>query len=209
MKSSEAAIELIHRFEGFDQPWIWPGGQSGITIGYGYDLGYEPSFLHDWCGLLTVVQMSRLNAALGIKGKTAHSMSHNFKDIRIPEHAAELVFHDITLPDYELQVMRTFPNSEKLPPDAFGGLVSLIYNRGTELVDDPGSDRRKEMRNIFLLLKGWDGSSPLILANVADQVDAMKRLWPDRQNSDCDLHDRREAEAALIRNAKFATLAKV
>ena len=209
MKSSPAAIELIHRFEGFDQPWIWQGGMSGVTIGYGYDLGYELSFMHDWCGLLNVVDMSRLNAAVGIKGEPAHSLCQHFQTIKIPEHAASLVFQNTTLPKYENLVIQTFPQSEKLPADAFGALVSLIYNRGTSLVDAAGSDRRAEMRNIYLLLKGWDGYNALILRNLATQVDSMKRLWPNIPDDDCSLHNRREAEASLIRNAQFATTAKV
>ena len=209
MKSSSTAIELIHRFEGFDQPWIWQGGSSGVTIGYGYDLGYELSFMHDWCGLLNVVDMARLNAAVGIKGESAHELCKHFSTIKIPEHAAELVFQNVTLPKYENLVQQTFPQSEKLPADAFGALVSLVYNRGASLVDAPDSTRRLEMRNIYLLLKGWDGYSSLILRNVANQVDAMKRLWPNTPNDDCSLYERREAEASLIRNAQFATAAKV
>ena len=51
MLSSQKAIDLIHKFEGWDDPWIWPGDASGVTIGYGYDLGYEP-FKKEWAGLL-------------------------------------------------------------------------------------------------------------------------------------------------------------
>src|ERR1043165_7773563 len=46
----EKAPNLIFEFEGIDQPSDWPGGASGITIGIGYDLGYESSgdFANDW-----------------------------------------------------------------------------------------------------------------------------------------------------------------
>ncbi len=37
---SDKALQLILGAEGLDQPGNWPGGQSGITIGIGYDLGY-------------------------------------------------------------------------------------------------------------------------------------------------------------------------
>ena len=34
---------------------------------------------------------------------------------------------------------------DALPPLVQGALVSLVYNRGTSMVDKPGDDRRKEM----------------------------------------------------------------
>ena len=204
MKTSPAAIALIEKFEGMDQPYLWQGGSSGITIGYGYDLGYEPSFLHDWTGLLQITYLSRLNAAVGIKGESARAMSERFKDMKIPQAAAHTVFIDTTIPAYEMELIRNFPRSVNLPSNAFGALVSLVYNRGCSLIDPSGSDRRVEMLNISLLLKGWDLKSPLILKNIADQVQNMARLWPDDPNSDCCLHKRRLAEADLIRNDTLA-----
>ena len=38
----------------------WPGGASGVTIGVGYDLGYQAGFAADWSDLLTPAQIARL-----------------------------------------------------------------------------------------------------------------------------------------------------
>jgi hypothetical protein len=53
---SPAAFALIVKFESGDRPYYekflkrpsWPGGASGVTIGFGYDLGYEKTFREDW-----------------------------------------------------------------------------------------------------------------------------------------------------------------
>lgn len=192
---SQKAIDLILRFEGFDFPWIWPGGSSGITIGRGYDLGFEP-FDRDWQGLLPQLDYLKLKTTMGLTGQAAHRVAPTLRGIRIPVSAADSVFSRVTLPKYEEQTVRTFPNSNKLPPDAFGALVSLVYNRGTSL--DPTSDRRREMVAIHEILRTRDPQNQLTLEDIANQVRSMARLWPDRQDSDGDLHDRRMAEADLI-----------
>src|SRR5438067_11642326 len=47
---SDKARDLIFKFEDLDQPGEWPGGESGVTIGIGYDLGFATSeqFKADW-----------------------------------------------------------------------------------------------------------------------------------------------------------------
>jgi len=52
---TQKALDLIFEYEGLDQPGEWPGGQSGITIGIGYDLGYIEAavFRQDWSGCLS------------------------------------------------------------------------------------------------------------------------------------------------------------
>ncbi len=188
----EKSLRLILSFEGMDQPYLWPGESSGVTIGRGYDLGFENSFKQDWGDKLDSDTINRLSEALGVSGERAHQLSHKFRDIHIKESDADKVFSDHTLPKSISQTMKAFPNSDKLPPEAFGALVSIVFNRGA-LIDD--SDRRKEMKVIrdILILNPSD-----ILKQIATQVKSMARLWPDNTNSDRDLHDRRLAEAKLI-----------
>jgi hypothetical protein len=42
------AIEFIIDEEGMDQPWKFPGGDSGVTLGHGYDLGRERNQRRKW-----------------------------------------------------------------------------------------------------------------------------------------------------------------
>src|SRR5687768_10466086 len=44
----QEAIDLILKAEGVDQPYKWPGGMSGITLGYGVDIGADPDSLDYW-----------------------------------------------------------------------------------------------------------------------------------------------------------------
>jgi len=195
MKISEKAVNLILRFEGLDQPGVWPGDASGVSIGCGYDLGYEPNFEQDWGGLLPANVMERLRHTVGLKGQAAHHAAMGLRDIRIPLDKARQVLESVTIPREEATTAKVFPGAETLPADAFGGLVSLIYNRGP-LVDK--TPRRKEMLELFQLFRK---GAPYDLNRIADLVEAQKRLWPHVRNSDGDLWTRRIEEAKLIRNA--------
>ena len=194
-KSSARALALIHRFEGIDVPWRWPGKASGVTLPYGYDLGYERNFERDWGALLPEVTMDRLRPVLGLKGEAAHRAALKLRDVKISLAAAEDVFNATVLPREEALTARVFPGSDTLPGDAFGALVSLVYNRGA-LIDQ--SDRRREMLELYRLFRK---GLPFDVIRIADLVESQKRLWADVRTSDGDLHDRRIAEAALIRGA--------
>lgn len=180
------AIQLILDSEGIDQPSVWPGGSSGITIGVGYDLGYEDSFRDDWTGVLEPQDLDALGKSVGMRGMAAESSSHQFKGIKITQSQAEKVFETKTLPKYEKQTISAFPGVENLPSLVLGALVSLVYNRGTSM----DGERRAEMRNIREAVKKGD------LKEIAKQLRLMKRLW---QGKGLDgLLKRREAEAELV-----------
>lgn len=191
MEIGERALKLILDFEGWDVPWKWPGSSSGITIPYGYDLGYEP-FQADWMTHLPATDFGLLNSVVGLRGLDAQRVAPKLKGIKVPKIAAAKVFSTVTLPRYVAQTRRVFPGSDKWQPDAFGALVSLVFNRGP-LVDN--TDRRREMLAIHKLFVAGTATPE----NVAPLVASMARLWPDNKASDGDLHDRRLAEAQLIR----------
>jgi GH24 family phage-related lysozyme (muramidase) len=190
MNISEKSIKLIIDYEGLGQPWDWPGGESGVTIGYGYDLGYQTNLEADWKGLLLPDEIARLKTSAGLKGGKAKEKAKEFKDICITKEASSKVFYEKTLPEYVRQTQETFPGVENLPPDAQGALVSLVYNRGTSLT----GERRAEMKAIKDLVPTGD------LKGIAEQIRSMKRLWVG-QGLD-GLLTRRESEAKLVENAK-------
>ena len=197
---SRKALDLIISEEGLDQPSKWPGEDSGISIGRGYDLGTvtEAEFRADWSQHLAPAVMDRLAAAIGVHGDEARQMASRFRDIAITAAAADAVFLTRTLPTFIERTARAFPGAEQLPEDAFGALVSLVYNRG-ESLGTPGKsswDRRSEMRGIKAILARGYGLQTT-LDRVAILVRQMKRLWP----SSAGLRARRDAEADLIENA--------
>lgn len=185
---TEKAKKLILDFEGLNQPAKWPKGASGITIGIGYDLGYVTvdQFESDWGAILTAEQLKRLKTAVGKRGIAAANRAAQFADIKIKRADAEKVFIERTIPLYALKAELAFPGIEKLPPDAQGALVSLVFNRGTSM-EGP---RRAEMRAVR------DAVGVQDLQEIAAQLRAMKRLWAG-QGLD-GLLRRREAEAQLV-----------
>lgn len=194
----QKAIDLILESEGIDQPSKWPGGASGITIGYGYDLGFEKDFARDWDGYMPSGHIERLKAALGKTGQSAAAIAFRFRDIKVDRTASLNVFMSKTLPKYEGQTRAAFPGCEKLPPLAFGALVSLVFNRGAGM----GGDRRREMRAIRDAIDTHAAGRielKYCLLEIASQFRLMKRLWRGKGLNG--LLVRRENEAKMVEAA--------
>jgi hypothetical protein len=165
----------------------YPGGDSGITIGVGYDLRYEAdSFIADWSPLLTAAQIGALKYCLAAQGNAV--LVRALHGISIPWHAAWLVFINASVPKYLGQTATAFPNLDILSPLSRGALLSLVFNRGPQVTDSPGSDRRREMGQIR------DAMERRQLAAIPAYLRSMQRLWAPGS----DLYRRREHEAALF-----------
>jgi hypothetical protein len=167
---------------------VWPGGRSGITIGIGYDLGYnnEQQFRKDWAGKLSELDLEKLTVICGLREDAARQALNGVKSATVPLEAARSVFYESTLVRYADSTLKTYPGVEELFPDAQAGLLSLIYNRGTSLK----GPRRKEMAQIKPLVKQQD------YTNISVQIKAMKRLWEDKGLDG--LLKRRDDEARLL-----------
>jgi len=188
MAFSQKAFDLILSFEGMGQPKQWPGGESGVTIGFGYDLGYVTAaqFQEDWGDQLPADVMTKLKTAIGLKGIPAKNKAAQLKDVKIDRNPSLVVFTERTVPEYEAQTRAAFPGFDALPTDAQGALVSLVFNRGASMK----GDRRTEMRAIRDAVPSGD------LQEIADQLRKMKRLWVG-QGLD-GLLRRRDAEADMV-----------
>lgn len=199
---SEKALDLIIGFEGLNQPGKWPGSASGITVGYGYDLGHVTAekFESDWAGCFTPEQFARLREAIGRKGTDAESLAKRLADIKCKPADSRRVLLECSIPEYVEKTRQAFPGFDELPLDAQGALVSLVYNRGAGMKDSAGSDKRLEMRVIRELVPSGN------LAGIAAQLRSMKRLWVGKNMAG--LLRRRDAEAALVESSMAPAMAR-
>jgi hypothetical protein len=196
MRSSRAAVDLIVRHEvssralyekKYQRP-EWPGVQSGITVGIGYDLGYNTreDILNDWKDVLPPDVVREMQRYAGITKQAAKNLlSQARQNIIVPWEPAMAVFMKTSLPKFEKMVLRACPGSEKLPAGCFGMLASLTYNRGASFSKE--GDRYREMRNIraHVVTGRWD--------LVPGEFRVMKRIWPNVPG----LQRRREEEAQM------------
>ena len=175
----------------------YPGGESGVTIGIGYDLGYNTSaqFQSDWGSRISGGDYNRLVEHVGKKSSSAKSAIPSVKDISIPWEAALEVFKLNTVPRFIKETLRAFPGADKLHRDAFGALVSLVFNRGGSLT----GASRVEMLNISKAIKG-EIQTENIYDYIADQIISMKRLWVGKGLDG--LLRRRNEEAKVIRDCR-------
>ncbi|HEX8310656.1 MAG TPA: hypothetical protein VF614_05015 [Chthoniobacteraceae bacterium] len=167
----------------------WPGFSSGVTIGIGWDCGYNSAAVlrSDWRALEKSHQ-DRLASTAGITGRSAKHRAAALRDILVQWQLAETVFNEVTVTRFWQLTRRTYPGFDDLRPNAQAALLSLTFNRGSSM----SGPRRPEMREVRALVPRKD------YAGIARQIRAMKHYWPARADSDRDLTDRREAEAKLI-----------
>lgn len=203
MTIPQKAIDLILESEGIDQPYKWPGGGSGITLGYGCDIGADPKSLDFWIGILTNDQIKLLSQAKGLTGRAAAQIQTRFIAIKVTKEQSLNVFTKTSLPREINLTLKTFPGIEVMPDVVLGALVSLVYNRGTDVT----GDRRHEMKIIQEILGEFQTFTPEQRSSVKDeyirkialQFRKMKRLWFG-QGLD-GLLRRRDAEADLCLSA--------
>lgn len=189
---SGAGRELIYEFEvGGGKPYYdrflsrptVPPAASGITVGIGFDCGYntEAQILRAWAKL---PERHRLAAAAGLTRDRARAILPKLRDIQIEWPLAEEVFNETTLTDFLDIADQAFPGMEALHPNAQAVLVSLVFNRGGSMK----GDSRREMREVRDLVPKSD------YTGMASAILRMKRLWPDVPG----LLRRRDAEARLM-----------
>lgn len=195
---SQKALDLILKYEvgggkeyyeKFLSKPTWPGGASGMTLGVGIDCAYySPEELKK---IFNFLPENKLNIIVNASGKTGlkgkeYTLKNKNSGIYIPWDKAVELFNNLIWIKFSNLAEKTFPKLNELKDDAYGSIVSLVFNRGTSLV----GDSRLEMRNIKKLI-------PLKkYKDIANEIRKMKRIWIGK-NLD-GLIARREEEAKLI-----------
>lgn len=194
---SNRAIELIvasevsshSTYEKKYQAPTWPTGQSGVTIGIGYDVGYvKPKELEmDWVNYISADQIRALQQACGEKGAAARDLLSTIPSVQISWDTANAQFRKEMIPRYVGLVEKSLENTPLLKADCLGALVSLVYNRGASF--NLKGDRFLEMRQIS------DAMEAKQFSEIPEYIRSMKRLWGANLSG---LWIRRDAEADLF-----------
>ena len=195
---SERATKLITTFEVSSEQYyrsklihpIWPQGDSGITIGIGYDIGFvsAKTFRNDWKDLLPQKTISILETAAQKKAARAKELLPNYTHLVVPWDKAQAQFNAF-LPYVIGETEAVFPNAKnfKDKSDCRGALVSLVYNRGSAVAN---TDRRREMLAIRNHMAARD------FKKIPAEIRSMTRLWMNKGLPG--LIERRELEALLF-----------
>lgn len=176
-------------YEKFLSKFTWPGGASGPTIAIGVDCGYYTSSeLAEIFSFLPTEQAASIQEASGKTGQNGKEYAAKLRSAGITVTWAQAlnIFETLTWPKFTKLAEKTFPGLADLHPDAYGAIVSLVFNRGTSL----RGDSRREMRVIKMLIPDKQ------YTKIAEQFRSMMRIWKG-QGLD-GLLTRRESEAALI-----------
>lgn len=195
---SKKTLKLIYDYEvgggenyynKYLKRFTWPGGASGPTIGIGIDAAYyTKQELADIFSYLPVHQRLLVESASGKKGKVGKEYTKTLSaaKIEMPWGIAEKIFLFTTWKKFSNLTESVFPKVEDLCDEAYGAIVSLVFNRGSSLK----GDSRAEMRKIkeLIPLKDYSG--------IANQIRKMKRIWEGKGLDG--LLRRRDAEAAMV-----------
>lgn len=178
---------------------IWPGYQSGITIGCGYDLGYHTlaGFKADWSHSIPADDVKRLSATIGLHTTSTMSEAEakawvkKLSDIVVSWDIAIKQFDAAKMPNLIAQLYGGLDNLDQLHEDSRSALLSLVFNRGPAFKKT--GDRYMEMRKIASLMTAGTAIS---FAAIPAQFRSMKRIWGTKSS----LSKRREEEAVLFEN---------
>jgi len=170
---------------------VKPGGESGVTVGIGYDLGYSSAatIRGDWGGKIPPAMVGALASVAGIKGDDAFAACRRIQGlVSIPWDAAIDVFSNVSIPKYMNEARRGLPGYDRLPPHCKGALLSLVYNRGASF--QKKDDRYREMRGVRAAMISGN------LEEIPGLLRSMARLWTTKSVRGVAL--RREHEAKLF-----------
>jgi hypothetical protein len=176
-------------YEKYLSKFTWPGGASGPTIAIGVDCAYySAAELAEIFSFLPKDQLKQVQGASGKSGASGKEYAIILKaaGIVVTWDKALEIFQKLTWPKFTKLAEKTFPGLADLHPDAYGAIISLVFNRGTSLK----GDSRKEMANIKNLIPKKD------YKKIAKEFRNMKKIWTGKGLDG--LIERREAEAKLI-----------
>lgn len=130
-------LDWIHDQEGHRGRSYWPGGDSGVTLDPGVDLGYvEPDRLRNmFRGVMNDAQWPAVEKVMGVKGEAARDQLESdlvLQGIRMTRKQADEIF-PFAIQTYWQGITDRFPmlREAETPGTVQTAMLSLAYNRGT------------------------------------------------------------------------------
>ena len=174
--------------EAYGRSAYWPGGESGVTLDPGFDLGYqtEERLRSHYDQVLTEQELRACLSVIGLRGRTALNALHSdtlekeiLRGIEIPMGQQQDLFPAVAR-SYWKNICARFPvlRDECTPRAVQTALLSLSYNRG------PGNDDLATLTEP-LASESWD--------EVGWQISQMQQ-----QHDLGSIRLRRRREGALI-----------
>jgi len=172
----------------------WPGGDSGVTVAVGIDIGYlTKNRVAEIFSFLPASQVTELQSACGYKGTKAKAqLGPKMAQIHIAYEDAVRVFQKYSVPEYTKQLLSIYPTAPQLNPDTTAMLLSLVYNRGTSLKGVSRVDMA-DIAHITETIEAEDYEA------IAKEFEEMERLWIGKGLDG--LVERRQEEADIIRHS--------
>jgi len=167
---------------------IWAKGASGVTVGIGYDLGYNTrcQIQNDWGDILPEKMVDALKSCAGIKGSAARIHQQRIKYIvNIPLDDAMKVFIKRTVPRFAQLAKGTFKTLEKADPYIQDMMLSQTFNRGAST---KGNSRRHVLWQSRASAKGQYYALPIYCRDS-------KIIWANQPSIRRGIWRRRDAEA--------------
>ncbi|KAA6170019.1 pesticin C-terminus-like muramidase, partial [Pseudomonas veronii] len=188
---SKESFQFILDKEGYSKNPYVPAGASGVTLGYGYDLGQQTiaQVRHDLAQIYSQSDIDTLTTAIGRQGTQARDILSSLNHISISkENAISLAIK--MKKRYAQLVIEAYPGAMNLHPHCQGALLSLVVNRGISF-SRPDLESRLEMKQIS------DDLLNLTPEKIPSRLRSMKRLWEGKAGLG-GLIIRREEEAKLF-----------
>lgn len=167
---------------------IWARGASGVTVGIGYDLGYNTrcQIQKDWGDILPKNMVDALKSCAGIKGSAARHHQQRVKYIvSIPLQDAMKVFIKRTVPRFAQLAKTSFKTIEKSHPYIQDMMLSQTFNRGAST---KGNSRRHVLWQSRASAKGQYYALPIYCRDS-------KVIWANQPSIRRGIWRRRDAEA--------------
>jgi hypothetical protein len=126
--------------EAYGRSAYWPGGQSGVTLDPGFDLGYQTGerLRSYYDPTLTERELAACASVIGLRRQAAKAALHSDTDerevlrgIEIPKDRQQALFAVVAVPYWE-RICERFPalRDKCTPSPVQTVLLSLAYNRG-------------------------------------------------------------------------------